>query len=151
SCLDFSPKRLAEETITYTNPHYRKREEFLDRIATGPVTGCLLMLLLLAGIFWLTMTGANYPADLLWNGLFWLEGKLAEGLAALSVPAVVIDVGIYGVYRVLAWVIAVMLPPMAIFFPLFTLLEDLGYLPRVAFNMDHAFERCKACGKQCLT
>lgn len=151
SCLDFSPKRLAEETITYTNPHYRRREEFLDRIATGPVTGCLLMLLLLAGIFWLTMTGANYPADLLWNGLFWLEGKLAEGLAALSVPAVVIDVGIYGVYRVLAWVIAVMLPPMAIFFPLFTLLEDLGYLPRVAFNMDHAFERCKACGKQCLT
>lgn len=151
SCLDFSPKRLAEEVVCYTKTDYRKREETIDRIVTGRISGSILMILLLMGIFWLTMTGANYPGDLLWTGLFWLETQLAKGMEALGVYPILIDVLVYGVYRVLAWVIAVMLPPMAIFFPLFTLLEDLGYLPRVAFNMDRSFQRCKACGKQCLT
>lgn len=151
SCLDFSPKRLAEETVRYRNTDYRKREEAIDRIVTGRISGTLIMIALLIGIFWLTMTGANYPADLLWNALFGLEKKLAEFMGAVGIPTIWIDVLVYGVYRVLAWVIAVMLPPMAIFFPLFTLLEDLGYLPRVAFNMDQSFQRCKACGKQCLT
>lgn len=151
SCLDFSPKRLTEESVRYTKKNYRKREEFLDRIATGPVSGGILMFLMLLGVFWLTMAGANYPADLLWDGLFWLEGYLARGMEFLGMPTWVISMLVYGIYRVLAWVVAVMLPPMAIFFPLFTLLEDLGYLPRVAFNMDHAFQKCKACGKQCLT
>ncbi|MFR5601866.1 MAG: ferrous iron transporter B [Lachnospiraceae bacterium] len=150
-CLDFSPKQLAEETVTYTKINYRRLEEWLDRLATGPVTGTLLMLLLLMGIFWLSMAGANYPSQLLWNGLFWLEGRLAEGLQALGVTQWAISALVYGVYRVLAWVVSVMLPPMAIFFPLFTLLEDFGYLPRIAFNMDHTFEKCKTCGKQCLT
>lgn len=151
SCLDFSPKRLAEETVRYTKTNYRRREEVIDRIVTGKVSGALIMILLLMGVFWLTMAGANYPADLLWKGLFFLEGQLAKAMAYLGISQIVIDVLVYGVYRVLAWVIAVMLPPMAIFFPLFTLLEDLGYLPRVAFNMDRSFQRCKACGKQCLT
>lgn len=151
SCLDFSPKRLTEESVRYTKKNYRKREEFMDRIATGPVSGGILMFLMLLGVFWLTMAGANYPADLLWDGLFWLEGYLARGMEFLGMPTWVISMLVYGIYRVLAWVVAVMLPPMAIFFPLFTLLEDLGYLPRVAFNMDHAFQKCKACGKQCLT
>lgn len=151
SCLDFSPKRLAEETVRYTKTNYRKREEVIDRIVTGKVSGAAIMILLLMGVFWLTMAGANYPADLLWKGLFFLEGQLAKAMAYLGISQVIIDVLVYGVYRVLAWVIAVMLPPMAIFFPLFTLLEDLGYLPRVAFNMDRSFQRCKACGKQCLT
>lgn len=150
-CLDFDPKLLAEETTRYTKPHYRKREEFIDRIATGPITGGLIMFLMLLGVFWLTLTGANIPSSLLWDGLFWLEGVLADALAAVHAPQWLISMLIYGVYRVLAWVISVMLPPMAIFFPLFTLLEDLGYLPRVAFNMDRAFQRCRACGKQCLT
>ena len=150
-CLDFSPKRLAEEVVEYTREDYRRREEVLDRIATGPVTGWLIMILMLLGVFWLTMTGANYPADLLWNALFSLEGYLAGWMISIHAPAWLIGVLVYGVYRVLAWVVSVMLPPMAIFFPLFTLLEDLGYLPRVAFNMDHAFQKCKACGKQCLT
>lgn len=151
SCLDFSPKRLAEETVRYTKTNYRRREEVIDRIVTGKVSGAVIMILLLMGVFWLTMAGANYPADLLWKGLFFLEGQLAKAMAYLGISQVIIDVLVYGVYRVLAWVIAVMLPPMAIFFPLFTLLEDLGYLPRVAFNMDRSFQRCKACGKQCLT
>lgn len=150
-CLDFSPKELARETTHYTKTDYRKRQQQIDQIVTGRGTGGILMILLLLGIFWLTMAGANYPADLLWNLLFSLEAPMADGLRQLGVPSDVIDAFVYGIYRVLAWVVSVMLPPMAIFFPLFTLLEDLGYLPRAAFNMDRAFLRCRACGKQCLT
>lgn len=151
ACLDFSPKRLAEEAVQYTKVDYRKRETNVDRLVTGRFSGSIIMILLLIGVFWLTMAGTNYPADLLFKGLFWLEGQMAKGLAAIGAPALFIDITVYGIYRVLAWVVAVMFPPMAIFFPLFTLLEDLGYLPRVAFNMDRSFRRCKACGKQCLT
>ncbi len=150
-CLDFSPKELAGEAVTYTRSGFRKREEFLDRLTTGRVTGTLIMVALLFGAFWLSMAGANYPSRLLWDLLFSPEEQLAAGLSALGAPSRVTDCLVYGVYRVLAWVISVMLPPMAIFFPLFTLLEDLGYLPRAAFNMDRAFQRCRACGKQCLT
>lgn len=151
ACLDFSPKRLAEEAVRYTKVDYRKRETNIDRLVTGRFSGAIIMILLLIGVFWLTMAGTNYPADLLFRGLFWLEGQMAKGLTAIGAPALFIEITVYGIYRVLAWVVAVMFPPMAIFFPLFTLLEDLGYLPRVAFNMDRSFRRCKACGKQCLT
>ncbi len=150
-CLDFSPKSLADETVQYTKANYRQRQQRIDRLVTGPYTGGILMVLLLMGVFWLTMAGANYPSDLLWNALFSLEGKLASLLTWMNLSKSLVDALVYGVYRVLAWVVSVMLPPMAIFFPLFTLLEDLGYLPRVAFNMDRAFMKCRACGKQCLT
>lgn len=150
-CLDFSPKELAKETVQYTKINYRQRQQAIDRIVTGPYTGGILMVLLLMGVFWLTMAGANYPSDLLWNILFSLEGKLAALLTWMNLSEGLVNALVYGVYRVLAWVVSVMLPPMAIFFPLFTLLEDLGYLPRVAFNMDRAFMKCRACGKQCLT
>ena len=150
-CLDFSPKELARETVLFTKINYRQREQAIDRLVTGPFTGKIVMVLLLLGVFWLTMAGANYPSDLLWSLLFSLEGKLASALLWFHVPQVLVQVLVFGVYRVLAWVVSVMLPPMAIFFPLFTILEDLGYLPRVAFNMDPAFMRCRACGKQCLT
>lgn len=150
-CLDFSPKQLAQEVTLYAQKDYLKRQRRMDRLITAPVTGGLIMLSLLLGIFWLTIAGANYPADLLWQFLFSLEEPLLNGLTYLSLAPAVIDALVYGVYRVLAWVVAVMFPPMAIFFPLFTLLEDLGYLPRIAFYMDRAFHRCRACGKQCLT
>ena len=150
-CLDFSPKQLAKETVRYTKTNYRKREEQIDRIVTGRFSGSLIIVLLLMGVFWLTMAGANYPSEVLWDLLFSLETPLALWLEALTVPSPVIQALVYGTYRVLAWVVSVMLPPMAIFFPLFTLLEDLGYLPRVAFHMDRSFKRCRACGKQCLT
>jgi len=149
--LTFEPESLAAATVTYTKSNYRRKEEFLDRIVTGPVTGTLCMLLLLTGVFWLTVTGANYPSALLWDLFFRFEPILADALALIHLPALLIDALVYGVYRVVAWIVSVMLPPMAIFFPLFTLLEDFGYLPRIAFNMDGAFERCGACGKQCLT
>lgn len=147
----FSPKDLAAQAVTYTKEHYRKREERLDRILTAPFTGTAVMILLLLGIFWLTITGANYPSSMLWDLFFSLEPRLAEAALSIGLPQWFIDMAVFGVYRVVAWIVSVMLPPMAIFFPLFTLLEDLGYLPRAAFNMDGAFHKCSACGKQCLT
>ncbi len=128
-----------------------KRQLLLDRLLTGRFTAMPFMLLLLALVFYLTLTGANYPSALLSKWLFALEEPLASFLAATGLPLFLRNALTQGVYRVLAWVVSVMLPPMAIFFPLFTLLEDLGYLPRVAFNLDNAFHRCKACGKQALT
>lgn len=146
----FSPQKLAARTVTYSRKDYRRREERLDAALTGPYSG-LVMCLLLFFIFWLTITGANYPSSLLWDALFRLETVLAAASAAAGAPEWFIGAFIYGVYRVVAWIVSVMLPPMAIFFPLFTFLEDLGYLPRIAFNMDGAFKKCHACGKQCLT
>ena len=122
-----------------------------DRLLTGRVTGTLCMILTLLCILWLTVSGANKPSEWLSTGLFWLGDRLGEGLAALRAPDWLQSALVEGVWRVLAWVVSVMLPPMAIFFPLFTLLEDAGYLPRVAFNLDGAFRRCHACGKQALT
>ena len=109
------------------------------------------MILLFGIIFWLTISGANYPSQLLSDGLFWIEARLTEWCFAIQMPSWLHGMLVEGIYRVLAWVISVMLPPMAIFFPLFTLLEDLGYLPRIAFNLDKYFKKACACGKQALT
>ena len=123
----------------------------LDRFLMGRKTGIPVMLLLLAGILWLTMIGANYPSELLSRWLFSLGEFLRDVLSSCHLPAWTVSLLIDGMYRVLAWVVSVMLPPMAIFFPLFTLLEDAGYLPRVAFLLDSGFRRAGACGKQGLT
>lgn len=147
----FIPGELAARRVRYSNQNYRKREERLDRFLTGRITGGLTMLLLLTAVFWLTMTGANYPSALLYDWLFSFEEILSRTAGTLHAPWWLSSVLIDGVYRVTAWIVSVMLPPMAIFFPLFTFLEDSGYLPRVAFNMDSAFKKCRACGKQCLT
>lgn len=122
---------------------------FADRLLTGKYTAFPLMALMLAFILWLTVVGANAPSQLLSRLLFGLEDKLA--LLLTGAPHWITAVFINGVYRVTAWVISVMLPPMAIFFPLFTLLEEIGLLPRVAFNTDRLFEGCRACGRQSLT
>ena len=111
--------------VTYRNPAYLKRQERIDRLITGRFTGSLIMVALLLGIFWLTITGANYPSSFLWDQLFRLETWLAAALTGIGAPEWVVSSLIYGVFRVVAWVVSVMLPPMAIFFPLFTLLEDL--------------------------
>ncbi|MFZ7103921.1 MAG: nucleoside recognition domain-containing protein [Peptococcaceae bacterium] len=123
----------------------------LDGILTSPVLGYPLMFLLLGIIFWLTIAGANVPSGLLADLLFSIEDKLSAFVLNAGLPAWFHGLFILGVYRTLAWVVSVMLPPMAIFFPLFTLLEDLGYLPRVAFNLDRIFKACGTHGKQVLT
>lgn len=121
-----------------------------DRWFTGSFTGIPCMLLFLLCIFWITLTGANILSDRLSSLLFSLEPVLFHSLSAF-LPLELCQLLVYGVYRVTAWVVGVMLPPMAIFFPLFSLLEDFGYLPRVAFNLDCCFAKCHACGKQALT
>ncbi len=124
----------------------------VDKIVTSKWLGFPLMFLLLAVVFWLTVAGANYPSALFSNLLIDKIHPLLKSLAAtIHMPWWLDGVLIDGGYLSMAWVIAVMLPPMAIFFPIFTLLEDLGYLPRVAFNMDNLFRKAGAHGKQALT
>lgn len=123
----------------------------IDRALTNPFIGFPIMTLMLIMIFWITVQGANYPSDILSRWLFTLEQPIYDGLASIGASQKICEMLAFGMYRVLAWVISVMLPPMAIFFPLFTLLEDWGFLPRVAFNLDRCFKCCKACGKQALT
>lgn len=135
----------------HSNSASFSRDRQIDRLLTGPWFGFPAMLLLLAGILWLTIAGANYPSRLLSELLFGLQDRLMELCRSTSLPPWLYEMLLLGVYRVAAWVAAVMLPPMAIFFPLFTLLEDLGYLPRIAFNLDRCFKGCHACGKQALT
>ena len=127
------------------------RDRRLDRLLTGRLTAFPLMFLLLLGILWLTVTGANVPSEWLSALFARLERALWTLLPGWGVPRAVCSALLDGMLRVLGWVVSVMLPPMAIFFPLFSLLEDLGYLPRVAYNLDRCFQRCRACGKQALT
>ncbi|MEJ2545964.1 MAG: nucleoside recognition domain-containing protein, partial [Calditrichaceae bacterium] len=126
-------------------------DQKIDKILTSPIWGFPIMFLLLAGVFWVTIVGANYPSQMIADFLFWLEDRMAAGLDWLSVPWWLTGFFVHGIYRGLAWVVAVMLPPMAIFFPIFTILEDFGYLPRVAFNLDWLFKKAGAHGKQALT
>ena len=123
----------------------------LDSILTSPWGGFPVMFLGLIAAMWLTITGANYPSQWLATALFWWADRMHEFMAWAAVPEWLAGVLIDGVYRAAAWVVAVMLPPMAIFFPMFTLLEDAGYLPRVAFNMDRLFARAGGSGQQALT
>lgn len=124
---------------------------FADRVLTNRWTGYPIMFLVLACVLWLTIAGANYPSGLIYDGLFIVHDKLDAWFNAAGAPWWLTGFLVHGVYRGLAWVVSVMLPPMAIFFPLFTLLEDVGYLPRVAFNLDRIFRWAGAHGKQALT
>ena len=126
------------------------RDRRLDRLLTGRWSAWPLLLLLLAFLFWLTIVGANLPSRALAALLFSLEGKLSEGLRLLGATDRLRGLLCEGAWRVLAWVVSVMLPPRAIFFPLFTLLEDAGVLPRVAYDLDRPFRRCGSCGRQSL-
>ena len=130
---------------------YPARDRKLDAVLTGRRFGYPAMLLLLLFVFWLTISGANLPSAWLSAAFSFLECKLSALLLYLQAPNWLHDLLVLGIFRVLSSVVAVMLPPMAIFFPLFTILEDSGYLPRIAYNLDRPFKRCGACGKQALT
>ncbi|MBS7009584.1 ferrous iron transport protein B [Anaerostipes sp.] len=144
-------QKICADTVVYQTKDYSKGDRKLDHILTSRKTGYPVMIGLLAVVLWLTIIGANYPSEMLSKGLFWLEDRLVEFSRSAGMPPWLYSMLFSGVYRVLAWVVSVMLPPMAIFFPLFTLLEDAGYLPRVAYNLDRQFKRCCTCGKQALT
>lgn len=139
------------ETVCIRGGACDARDRKLDRFLLSRWAGVPVMLLGLGVVFWLTILGANGPSQVLSGALFSLQEPLRAGLLFLHAPGWLCSLAVDGVYRTLAWVVSVMLPPMAIFFPLFTLLEDFGYLPRVAFQLDHSFRRAGACGKQALT
>lgn len=151
STISQKASEIASQTVTCISPEPYKRDRRLDGIFMSRKTGIPVMLLLFGLIMWITVTGANYPSELLSKGLFALGDIMSKGLLDSGLPSWVEGVLIQGIYKVLAWVVSVMLPPMAIFFPMFTLLEDFGYLPRIAFNLDGCFRCSGACGKQAIT
>ena len=143
--------QIASQTVSFTKKAYATLDRKLDNILTKKPYAYIVMLLLLCFVFWLTVYGANYISEFLSQIFSKLETLLQITLNKINPPAWVNGIIIDGIWRVTAWVVSVMLPPMAIFFPLFTLLEDMGYLPRIAFNLDNPFKKCKSCGKQALT
>lgn len=139
------------ECVKLEVEEYNERDRKLDKILTSKITGIPIMLGLFGVILWLTIVGANYPSAFLSDLLLGFQDKLYTFLIFLHLPDWIANMLVFGMYRTVAWVVSVMLPPMAIFFPLFTILEDLGYLPRIAFNLDKCFKCACAHGKQALT
>ena len=131
--------------------NYESKTPFLDKIITSKIFGIPLMILFLSFILWLTITGANYPSELLSKLLFRINDYIYDILTILNTPLIIKSLITDGIIKTLCWIISVMLPPMAIFFPLFTLLEDAGFLPRIAFNLDKLYQKAKCHGKQALT
>ncbi len=151
ACSVLRAEEICISAVSFSERKSFSKDSRIDSVLTGRILGIPIMLILFGFIFWLTVSGANYPSELLSNLFekvgFWLE----KVLFSINFPPVLKSLFIDGIWNVLSWVVAVMLPPMAIFFPLFTLLEDVGYLPRVAFNLDRGFKTSGACGKQALT
>ena len=144
-------EETSKEVCTFENKNYRERDLKIDKILTSKIFGIPIMILFLGLIFWITIVGANYPSEWLFSVFNWLQDKLIYFANYIHCPTWLSDMLINGVYKTLTWIVAVMLPPMAIFFPLFTILEDLGYLPRIAFNMDGFFKKACCSGKQMIT
>lgn len=142
--------KTAEETAksvcSYNNKNYNDRDRKIDKILTSKIFGFPIMIAFLGLIFWITITGANYPSSLLSNFFEIIQKKLLTWFYRVRAPSWLSGMLVNGMFQTVSWVVAVMLPPMAIFFPLFTLLEDLGYLPRIAFNLDKCFK--KACSSR---
>ena len=151
SCIVQKSEDINKRVCILRNKNYNMRDRKIDKILTSKKFGIPIMLLFLCIIFWITIVGANYPSQMLSHLFAILEEKIIWVFDYLHSPLWLKSLLIDGVYRTLSWVIAVMLPPMAIFFPLFTFLEDLGYLPRITFNLDKCFKKCCTSGKQALT
>lgn len=144
-------ENISSQVVHTEKQNHNELDRKIDDILTSKIFGIPAMLALLGVIFWITIEGANIPSKAIAYVLFGIEDRLTDLFMSYNLPNWLHGLLVLGVYRTLAWVISVMLPPMAIFFPLFTLLEDLGYLPRVAFNLDSFFKRACAHGKQALT
>lgn len=144
-------KEIYRKCVKLKEENYNKKTLKIDKIITSKKYGIPIMLLTLGIILWITIIGANYPSELLTKFFSYLYDKLFILFTNLNMNKTLIDFLLNGIFKITGWVISVMLPPMAIFFPLFTLLEDLGYLPRIAFNLDNTFKKCGTNGKQALT
>ena len=144
-------EQLMDGVVKHRTADHTARDRKIDRFLTGRLSGYPVMIVLLLFVFWLTIYASNVPSEWLSTLFFGTIERFSELLLSIGTPPIAVSFLCDGVLRVLAWVVSVMLPPMAIFFPLFTLLEDSGYLPRVAYNLDRPFQRCNACGKQALS
>ena len=144
-------EELSNSVCTFKNKDYNLKNKKIDKILTSKKYGIPIMLIFLGLIFWITIIGANYPSQMLSNFFNYIQDNLLYIFEFLHIPAFITNLLINGMYKTVVWVVAVMLPPMAIFFPMFTLLEDLGYLPRIAFNLDNYFKKACTSGKQALT
>lgn len=142
---------ICSETVRYEDKKKLAGAYKLDRIVTSKLWGYPIMFLILGVVFWLTIAGANVPSGLIADFFGVIESYLTAGFQAVNAPAWLHGILVLGFFRGTSWVISVMLPPMAIFFPTFALLENFGYLPRVAFNMDRLFKKSGGHGKQALT
>lgn len=147
SSIMHKSETICEKVCTFQDKNYSYRDRKIDKILTSKKLGIPIMILFLGIIFWLTIVGANYPSQVLFAMFAWLQEKLFLVADFLHCPEWLSSMLISGIYQTLTWIVSVMLPPMAIFFPLFTILEDLGYLPRIAFNMDGFFKKC-CCTRQ---
>ena len=144
-------ENILQNAVTYSKKEYTALDRKLDKIFTSKILGIPLMIFLLASTFWITIVGANYPSEFLSECFLKFEISLKNLLLGFGTPKIICSMLCDGMLHVLFWVVSVMLPPMAIFFPIFSILEDSGYLPRVAYNLDKPFKKCSACGKQALT
>lgn len=149
SNIIFMSENVYKDVVNIEKKNIQKRK--VDKIITSKIFGIPIMLGFLGIILWITIKGANYPSEWLFKIFNNLQEILTNLFESINAPEWVTGIIIDGVYRTLTWIIAVMLPPMAIFFPLFTLLEDLGFLPRIAFNLDKFFKKAGSSGKQALT
>lgn len=144
-------EEISDKVCSFSRNSCNSFDRKIDKIITSKIWGIPIMLLFLAMIFWITIIGANYPSQLLSDVFAYFQDKLIYGSQLINMPNWLSSMLILGVYQTVTWIIAVMLPPMAIFFPLFTIMEDLGYLPRIAFNMDKCFKKACTNGKQMIT
>ena len=142
---------IVKEVVTVKDENYNERDKKIDRILTSKKFGIPIMILFFCLIFWITIVGANYPSELLSAFFTNIEPYIRGFFVYIQTPSWLVSLLFDGVYKTVTWIVSVMLPPMAIFFPLFTLLEDLGYLPRITFNLDKCFKKCCSSGKQALT
>lgn len=147
----FMSENVYKDVVTLENEDYNSKDKKIDKIITSKVWGIPIMLLFLGIILWITIVGANYPSEILSNFFGIIEKEIVSLFESFNIPEFIKGIIIDGVYRTVTWIISVMLPPMAIFFPLFTILEDIGFLPRIAFNLDYLFKKAGSTGKQALT
>lgn len=150
STIMYHSEKISLSVSSYKKSNYNSKQKKIDKLLTSKLTGIPIMILFFGLIFWITIIGANYPSQILSHFFNFIEEKLVLIFKSFNSPDWLIGVLIYGMYRTLGWVVAVMLPPMAIFFPLFTILEDLGYLPRIAFNLDNFFRKAGTSRKASL-
>lgn len=142
---------INREVCTYTKENYSNFDRKIDKVITSKTFGIPIMILFLGVIFYLTICGSNYPSSMLFEFFEFFEDKLLFALNYIHCPEWLTKMLVLGIYKTVTWIVSVMLPPMAIFFPLFTFLEDLGFLPRLSFNVDGFFKKAGTSGKQMIT